>query len=77
VSLTWALEGEGEARRLKLIWRETGGPPVGAPGMPGFGSRLIERGLASELKADVRLLYAPSGVVFSLIAPLGESIVEG
>ena len=77
VSLTWTLDGEGESRRLKLTWRETGGPPVGAPGMPGFGSRLIERGLASELKANVRLLYAPSGVVFSLIAPLGESVVEG
>jgi PAS domain S-box-containing protein len=77
VSLTWALEGEGQARRLKLIWRETGGPPVGAPGQAGFGSRLIERGLASELQANVRLVYAPSGVVFSLSAPLGGGVTEG
>lgn len=77
ISLTWTLEGEGDARRLKLIWRETGGPPVLAPGQPGFGSRLIERGLASELKANVRLVYAPGGVVFSLVAPLSERVVEG
>lgn len=77
VSLTWDLAGEGAARRLKITWRETGGPPVGPPGQPGFGSRLIERGLASELKANVRLVYAPAGVVFSLSAPLSESVVEG
>ncbi len=77
VSLTWDLEGEGPSRRLKVIWREAGGPPVGPPGPPGFGSRLIERGLASELKANVRLVYAPAGVVFSLVAPLSESVIEG
>lgn len=77
VSLTWSLDGEGAARRLRLTWRETGGPPVGTPGHPGFGSRLIERGLASELKANVQLIYAPSGVVFNLIAPLSDSVVEG
>ncbi|THD61550.1 HWE histidine kinase domain-containing protein [Phenylobacterium sp.] len=77
VSLTWSLEGEGAGRRLKLTWRESGGPPVGPPGPPGFGSRLIERGLASELKANVRLVYAPTGVVFSLAAPLSDSVAEG
>ncbi|HEX3887077.1 MAG TPA: HWE histidine kinase domain-containing protein [Phenylobacterium sp.] len=76
VSLTWSLDGEGEARRLRLIWRESGGPEVGTPGRPGFGSRLIERGLASELKANVRLVFAPTGVVFSLSAPLSESVTE-
>ena len=77
VSLTWGLEGEGAARRLRLTWRESGGPPVGQPGPPGFGSRLIERGLASELKANVRLDFASTGVVFSLTAPLSEAITEG
>jgi two-component system CheB/CheR fusion protein len=76
VSLTWSLEGEGAGRRLKLTWRESGGPEVGQPGPPGFGSRLIERGLASELKANVRLVYASTGVVFSLTAPLSDSVTE-
>lgn len=76
VSLTWDVDGEGSARRLRLTWRESGGPEVGSPGPPGFGSRLIERGLASELKANVRLVYAPKGVVFSLTAPLSDSVSE-
>jgi two-component sensor histidine kinase len=77
VSLSWTVDGEARARRLRLTWRETGGPPAGSPGPPGFGSRLIERGLASEMKADVRLAFEPGGVVFSLTAPLSESITEG
>ena len=77
VSLTWSVDGEGADRRLRLVWRETGGPAVTRPGPPGFGSRLIERGLASELKANVRLDFAATGVVFNLTAPLGEGLSEG
>jgi two-component sensor histidine kinase len=30
-------------RKVKLSWRETGGPPVAAPQRKGFGSVLIEQ----------------------------------
>ncbi|HEY8003824.1 MAG TPA: HWE histidine kinase domain-containing protein [Phenylobacterium sp.] len=77
VALTWSLDGEGEGRRLWLTWRESGGPPVAPPEKPGFGSRLIERGLAAALRAEVSLAFEPSGVVFTLAAPLGEAVTEG
>jgi len=80
VTLTWGVEAAAEAggpRRLNLTWRERGGPPLGKPGRAGFGSRLIERGLAAELKAEVRLDYQPDGLVFTLSAPLGESLTAG
>jgi PAS domain S-box-containing protein len=77
VSLTWSVDGEGEARRLRLAWQETGGPAVGKPTSTGFGSRLIERGLASELRAEVKLAFEPAGVVFTLAAPLSDSLSEG
>jgi two-component system CheB/CheR fusion protein len=73
VSLTWALEGEGEARRLHMNWRESGGPPVAPPEKTGFGTRLIERGLKAELRANVRLDYAPDGLVMTLDAPLPDA----
>lgn len=76
VSLTWSVDGEGDARRFRLSWRESGGPEVGAPGPPGFGSRLIQRGLALELKGEVELTYAPTGLVFSLAAPMSDSLSE-
>jgi PAS domain S-box-containing protein len=77
VSLTWSVDGEGDARRLRLTWREGGGPKVREPARKGFGSRLIERGLARALKAKVRLAYDATGVVFTLAAPLDESVSEG
>ncbi len=52
----------GSARRLHLTWTETGGPPVVPPSRRGFGSRLIERGLARELGGSARIEFAPEGV---------------
>jgi PAS domain S-box-containing protein len=77
VSLTWAVDGQAKARRLRLTWRESGGPAVAAPGPSGFGTRLIERGLTAELRAEVKLAFEATGVVFTLAAPLSESLREG
>lgn len=56
--------------RLKLVWREKGGPAVKPPEKSGFGSRLIERGLAAELGGTVRIAYEPGGVVCTVDARL-------
>jgi two-component sensor histidine kinase len=52
-------------------------PPTSPPSRTGFGTRLIERGLAGGLKAQVKLDYRPEGLVFTLVAPVGETITEG
>lgn len=68
VIVTWtATDG-----RLELEWREEGGPTVVAPGKLGFGSRMIERGLASELGGEVELQFLPEGVRCIVKAPLPE-----
>jgi two-component sensor histidine kinase len=77
VTLSWDLEGSGAARRFRLRWRESGGPVVAPPTKAGFGTRLIERGLAGGLKAQVKLEYAPDGLAFDLTAPLSEALSEG
>ena len=53
-------------------WAESGGPRVRVPQRRGFGSRLIERGLAQDLDGDIRLDFEPSGVVCTIAAPLDE-----
>lgn len=53
-----------------LRWREIGGPPAVTPGRSGFGTRLIERGLTSELKARVTMDYRPEGLVCEVRAPI-------
>lgn len=48
---------------LRLTWKEAGGPEVVTPDHKGFGSTLVERLLAAELKGDARLSYDRSGVM--------------
>ena len=56
--------------RLHMVWREHGGPRVIKPTRRGFGSRLIEQGLAFQLGGTVEVDYAPEGVVCTVDAPL-------
>ena len=54
VAITWRMLQEPEGRRLRLEWSEKDGPAVVPPRRKGFGSRLIERGLAQELGGEVK-----------------------
>jgi PAS domain S-box-containing protein len=47
---------------LCLDWKEHGGPPVTAPVRRGFGSRLIEQGLAGDLGGEARIAFDPDGL---------------
>ena len=54
VSVVWTIVDEGGTiaaprLRLNLRWEERDGPPVAPPSRKGFGTRMIERGLANEL----------------------------
>jgi len=44
--------------------------PRQVPIRAGFGTRLIERSLAQELDGHARIAFAPSGVVYTVDAPL-------
>jgi PAS domain S-box-containing protein len=57
---------------LDLTWRETGGPAVSPPRRKGFGARLLEQGLAEELRGSVRLEFLPEGLVCRVEAALGD-----
>lgn len=64
---------DAAAERLHLEWRERGGPPVSQPPRRGFGSRMIEGGLAADLNGSVRLEFAAEGLVCVIEAPLPRS----
>ena len=70
IGIRWQIEAAGDEPQLRLCWTESGGPPVSTPSRAGFGSRLIERGLAGTIGGTVRLLYEPSGVTCDLVAPV-------
>ena len=60
-------------QRLRLVWRESEGPPVTAPARRGFGSLLIERSLAYEFQARVDLQYRPEGLRCEFELPLSPA----
>jgi len=77
-----AWRGEGEIAvsvvqhpaELQITWRERGGPPVAVPTHRGFGSRLLQRGIAAEVQGEVTMDYQPEGLVCTIRAPLTERL---
>jgi PAS domain S-box-containing protein len=69
VSIRWS----ATAGELNLSWVEEGGPRVTAPTRAGFGTRLLQRGLARELDGEVTVTFAPEGVRCQMLCPLEDS----
>ena len=69
VHINWTLEPSSGGPRLKVCWRELGGPPVKPPSHQGFGSRVISRGIAYELNGTGRFDYRPEGLVCEIDIP--------
>ncbi|UTH49368.1 PAS domain-containing protein [Loktanella salsilacus] len=69
IRIKWTIEPSPTGRRLRLIWTEKDGPAVTPPTRKGFGSQVIERGLAHELDGTVGLDYRAEGVVCAMDIP--------
>jgi PAS domain S-box-containing protein len=70
VTITWSVDDTDDGQRLHLRWIELDGPVVQRPAQKGFGSRLIEHGIAHQLGASVQLQFPASGVVCEIDVPL-------
>lgn len=70
IAIDWTVETSGDVQHLRFEWVESNGPPVSAPERRGFGTRMIERGLAAELNGVVRIEFAPEGLRCVVDAPL-------
>jgi PAS domain S-box-containing protein len=77
VEIAWTIEPSEKGERFRLCWSEHGGPPVEAPTRKGFGSRLIERGLAAEFEGGVQLDFQRTGLVCRIDAPLSSILDDG
>lgn len=69
VAIVWSCADAGGSR-LRLEWKEAGGPPVATPARRGFGTRFIERGLAVEAGGSSTLTFEADGVRWVLEAAL-------
>lgn len=70
VDLNWHVQDDGERSRFHLTWLESGGPTVGPRQRKGFGSRLVERGFATELSGAARMDFIPTGLLCTIEFPL-------
>ena len=70
VTVCWRIEQVSGVGRLSIEWRERGGPPVTEPKQRGFGSRLVEQGLAVELGWQADITFEPEGVICLITALL-------
>jgi two-component sensor histidine kinase len=55
---------------LVIDWVETGGPRVAPPAHTGFGAKLLQRGLATQLSGVVDIAYDPDGLRCRMDIPL-------
>jgi len=56
---------------LHFSWVERGGPRViGMPTRQGFGTRLLQRVLSTQLQAEVSMDFPPEGLRFSMRMPI-------
>ncbi len=70
IDIHWNFTSAKEKSELEFMWQETGGPKVSPPQRKGFGTTLIERALASEMKGETAVKYLPSGVTFKCSFPV-------
>lgn len=66
VAITWRTCMEAGGQRLRLIWKERGGPAVSVPVGRGFGSRFIERCLGGDAGDRSTLCFEADGVRWAL-----------
>ena len=76
VRVRWDVTTSGQGSRLHLAWKETGGPTVTPPSRTGFGSRLLQKGIARDLDGETHLDFAVDGLGCRMLVSLTEAGTE-
>jgi len=78
VSVSWeSRNGGGDAAAvLKIVWRETGGPPVVARPQDGYGTSLICDLIPHEVGGTVNLSFLSEGVSCTIEMPLKSTMAN-
>jgi PAS domain S-box-containing protein len=70
IQIEWTKKSTSEGAPILLHWTEKDGPPVTTPSRKGYGTRVIERGLAHELESTMQLDFAPDGLTCTMTIPI-------
>jgi PAS domain S-box-containing protein len=73
VDVRWQLEGD----TFMMSWTERNGPPVSPPQRRGFGSTVVDSMAKLSVGGEVKLDYAPSGLMWRLSCPAANALDGG
>jgi two-component sensor histidine kinase len=76
VHVMWAVTSGSAPPALLVEWVESGGPPVKKPERQGFGTKLIQRGLAQQLGGEIKLDFAPAGIRCVITFPITTTVSD-
>ncbi|WP_336491714.1 PAS domain S-box protein [Methylobacterium nigriterrae] len=77
VSVRWRVHSREGKPRLLFRWVERGASePVRLPSHTGFGLRLLEQILPTDLKGRSKLRFAPSGLVCHVDLPMSSQVLQ-
>jgi PAS domain S-box-containing protein len=66
LAVTWRVAANG---RLIISWTESGGPPAKTPSRQGFGTRVMDQIIRSQLKGDICFEWRREGLVCEISVP--------
>jgi PAS domain S-box-containing protein len=70
IEITWSISIDAGGAKLLFQWLEQDGPPVEPPTRRGFGTRLLERVLTSQVSAEVAIAFEGNGLRVDVALPL-------
>jgi two-component system CheB/CheR fusion protein len=74
IRVVWKTAYRAGSRSLHFEWLESGVKMTdGAPFRPGFGSELVERLIARQLKGEGKMAFLPDGVHCTIEIPVDEA----
>lgn len=76
VHISWLIYAVA-ASIFEMRWIETGGPPVEPPVRKGFGQKVIGTMAEESVNGTAEVDYRPTGIVWTLIAPISETLERG
>jgi PAS domain S-box-containing protein len=62
VTIRWSVQSAAGGDRVRLEWREGGGPPPSKPERQGFGSRVVRSAVSSERQGKTDIAFEPGGL---------------
>jgi two-component system CheB/CheR fusion protein len=76
VDVSWRIESDTVPEQLIFEWNESKGPSVGPQQRRGFGTELLERTMAFELKGETTLRFDSAGLRCMIVIPASRRLLH-